>query len=104
MPPLTALRFITRSTGEGFPLVLLHGGGSTIGTTFGRILPQLAVFPGGHGDYMGELNTLRPGSLPEGGLARRLRAGRGFQANNVLFAEEQPCLPYRHPGPRAQAF
>jgi pimeloyl-ACP methyl ester carboxylesterase len=27
---------------EGFPLVLVHGGGSTITTTFGRILPQLA--------------------------------------------------------------
>jgi len=28
--------------GTGFPLVLIHGGGSTIGTTFGRILPDLA--------------------------------------------------------------
>jgi pimeloyl-ACP methyl ester carboxylesterase len=28
--------------GDGFPLVLIHGGGSTIGTTFGRILPELA--------------------------------------------------------------
>lgn len=28
--------------GNGFPLVLIHGGGSTIGTTFGRILPILA--------------------------------------------------------------
>lgn len=28
--------------GAGSPLVLLHGGGSTINTSFGRILPQLA--------------------------------------------------------------
>jgi len=28
--------------GDGFTLVLIHGGGSTIGTTFGRILPGLA--------------------------------------------------------------
>lgn len=28
--------------GKGSPLVLLHGGGSTIGSTFGRILPALA--------------------------------------------------------------
>lgn len=28
--------------GSGKPLVLIHGGGSTIGTTFGRILPELA--------------------------------------------------------------
>jgi pimeloyl-ACP methyl ester carboxylesterase len=28
--------------GNGFPLVLIHGGGSTIGTTFGTILPLLA--------------------------------------------------------------
>ena len=28
--------------GTGFPLLLIHGGGSTITTTFGRILPALA--------------------------------------------------------------
>ena len=28
--------------GKGFPLVLIHGGGSTIETTFGRVLPALA--------------------------------------------------------------
>ncbi|HEY0651468.1 MAG TPA: alpha/beta hydrolase, partial [Chryseosolibacter sp.] len=28
--------------GEGFPLVLIHGGGSTLETTFGRIIPTLA--------------------------------------------------------------
>jgi pimeloyl-ACP methyl ester carboxylesterase len=28
--------------GAGFPLVLIHGGGSTIGTSFGTILPALA--------------------------------------------------------------
>jgi len=28
--------------GDGFPLVLLHGGGSTIYTSFGRLLPHLA--------------------------------------------------------------
>lgn len=28
--------------GEGFPLVLIHGGGSTIETTFGRIISSLA--------------------------------------------------------------
>lgn len=29
--------------GEGYPLVLIHGGGSTINTSFGRIIPQLAT-------------------------------------------------------------
>src|SRR5262245_8584457 len=28
--------------GSGRPLVLIHGGGSTITSTFGRILPQLS--------------------------------------------------------------
>jgi len=28
--------------GSGYPLVLIHGGGSTIGTSFGTILPMLA--------------------------------------------------------------
>lgn len=28
--------------GKGYPLILIHGGGSTIETTFGRILPDLA--------------------------------------------------------------
>lgn len=27
---------------DGIPLVLLHGGGSTIDVTFGRVLPALA--------------------------------------------------------------
>ncbi|WP_341840723.1 alpha/beta hydrolase [Chitinophaga caseinilytica] len=29
--------------GNGVPLLLLHGGGSTIGTTFGRVLPALSA-------------------------------------------------------------
>src|SRR5271170_2955287 len=29
--------------GQGKPLVLIHGGGSTIQTTFGRIIPLLAM-------------------------------------------------------------
>ncbi|MCJ0741131.1 alpha/beta fold hydrolase [Pedobacter montanisoli] len=29
--------------GKGHPLVLLHGGGSTIQTTFGRVMPMLAL-------------------------------------------------------------
>jgi uncharacterized protein (TIGR02246 family) len=70
--------------GKNPPLVLLHGGGSTIDTTFGKILPslpktrqvvafeqqghghtadiadaQLAVFPGGHGAYIGEITAAR---------------------------------------------
>ena len=28
--------------GQGQPLVLIHGGGSTIQTTFGRVIPMLA--------------------------------------------------------------
>lgn len=31
-----------QTSGEGKPLVLIHGGGSTIQTTFGRIIPMLA--------------------------------------------------------------
>ncbi len=30
--------------GNGYPLVLLHGGGSTIESTYGRILPELSTF------------------------------------------------------------
>ncbi|HXB07059.1 MAG TPA: alpha/beta fold hydrolase [Puia sp.] len=36
------LRLYYELHGEGFPLVLLHGGGSTIESTYGRILPDLA--------------------------------------------------------------
>jgi pimeloyl-ACP methyl ester carboxylesterase len=48
-PPFThgyaevnGLRMYYEIYGQGRPLVLLHGGGSTIQTTFGRIIPQLA--------------------------------------------------------------
>lgn len=39
---VNGLRMYHEVHGSGFPLVLIHGGGSTIGTTFGRILPTLA--------------------------------------------------------------
>jgi hypothetical protein len=80
--------------------MLIHGGGSTIQTTFGRVIPmlakhrkliavelqahgrtgdkdvitpehaiemhrliansELAIIPGGHGEYIGEITTLKP--------------------------------------------
>jgi pimeloyl-ACP methyl ester carboxylesterase len=39
---INGLKMYYEIHGEGFPLVLIHGGGSTIETTFGRILPTLA--------------------------------------------------------------
>lgn len=39
---VNGLRMYYEIHGTGRPLVLLHGGGSTITTTFGRILPSLA--------------------------------------------------------------
>lgn len=39
---INGLKLYYEIHGAGKPLVLLHGGGSTIETTFGRILPQLA--------------------------------------------------------------
>jgi len=39
---VNGLRMYYEIHGSGSPLVLIHGGGSTIGTTFGRILPALA--------------------------------------------------------------
>ncbi len=39
---VNGLKMYYEVQGNGFPLVLIHGGGSTIGTTFGRILPVLA--------------------------------------------------------------
>jgi pimeloyl-ACP methyl ester carboxylesterase len=39
---VNGLRMYYEIHGNGFPLVLIHGGGSTIGTTFGRIIPALA--------------------------------------------------------------
>ena len=39
---VNGLKMYYEIRGEGFPLVLIHGGGSTIGTTFGRILSSLA--------------------------------------------------------------
>ena len=39
---INGLNLYYETHGTGQPLVLLHGGGSTIYTTYGRILPQLA--------------------------------------------------------------
>jgi pimeloyl-ACP methyl ester carboxylesterase len=39
---VNGLKMYYEISGKGFPLVLIHGGGSTINTTFGRILPTLA--------------------------------------------------------------
>ena len=39
---INGLKMYYEIHGTGFPLVLIHGGGSTIGTTWGRILPMLA--------------------------------------------------------------
>lgn len=39
---VNGLRLYYEVHGEGAPLVLVHGGGSTIQTTFGRVLPALA--------------------------------------------------------------
>jgi pimeloyl-ACP methyl ester carboxylesterase len=40
--PINGLRMYYEVYGEGKPLVLIHGGGSTIGTSFGRIIQPLA--------------------------------------------------------------
>jgi len=40
--PVNGLTMYYEIHGEGAPLVLIHGGGSTIGTSFGRILPLLS--------------------------------------------------------------
>jgi len=39
---VNGLRMYYEIYGQGKPLVLIHGGGSTIQTSFGRIIPQLA--------------------------------------------------------------
>lgn len=40
--PVNGIKMYYEIHGEGMPLVLIHGGGSTIQTSFGRILPVLA--------------------------------------------------------------
>jgi pimeloyl-ACP methyl ester carboxylesterase len=40
--PVNGLKMYYEIHGEGSPLVLIHGGGSTIQSTFGKILPLLA--------------------------------------------------------------
>ncbi len=40
--PVNGLNMYYEVCGDGTPLVLIHGGGSTIQTTFGNILPFFA--------------------------------------------------------------
>jgi len=39
---VNGIRMYYEIHGQGEPLVLIHGGGSTIGTTFGRVIPLMA--------------------------------------------------------------
>ncbi|MCK7555531.1 alpha/beta hydrolase [Chitinophaga sedimenti] len=39
---VNGLKLYYETYGDGYPLVLVHGGGSTIGTSFGHIIPELA--------------------------------------------------------------
>ncbi len=41
--PVNGLKMYYEIHGSGTPLVLIHGGGSTIDTTFGRVLPLFAI-------------------------------------------------------------
>ena len=40
--PVNGIKMFYQVYGKGKPLVLIHGGGSTIETTFGRVIPMLA--------------------------------------------------------------
>src|SRR5690242_18762369 len=40
--PVNGIKMYYEIHGEGKPLVLIHGGGSNIQTTFGKVLPLLA--------------------------------------------------------------
>jgi pimeloyl-ACP methyl ester carboxylesterase len=40
--PVNGIKMYYEIHGEGFPLILIHGGGSSIQTTFGKVLPLLA--------------------------------------------------------------
>ncbi|MBO9611810.1 MAG: alpha/beta hydrolase [Dyadobacter sp.] len=40
--PINGIRMYYQIHGNGKPIVLIHGGGSTIETTFGRVIPLLA--------------------------------------------------------------
>lgn len=40
--PVNGLNLYYETYGQGFPLVLIHGGGSTIDTSFGRLIPLLS--------------------------------------------------------------
>ncbi|MGN6163974.1 MAG: alpha/beta fold hydrolase, partial [Flavisolibacter sp.] len=42
--PVNGIKMYYEIHGAGEPLLLIHGGGSTIETTFGRILPLLAQY------------------------------------------------------------
>jgi pimeloyl-ACP methyl ester carboxylesterase len=39
---VNGLKMYYETHGNGRPMVLIHGGGSTIDSTFGRVLPQFA--------------------------------------------------------------
>lgn len=101
-----ALRMYYEVLGEGEPLLILHGGGSTIGTTFGAILPALAgtrmvIAPEqqGHG-HTADIDrpfSYRQMAEDTAALLRQLGVGRadvlGFSNGGCVAIE----LAIRHP-------
>ena len=94
--PVNGLKMYYEIYGTGAPLVLIHGGGSTIGTSFGRILPSLAkkhkviaVEMQAHG-HTADIN--RPLSFEQD--ADDVRRNRGF-ANRQVAAPQPQCKMVR---------
>jgi pimeloyl-ACP methyl ester carboxylesterase len=103
---VNGLRMYYEIHGQGQPLVLLHGGGSSIQTTFGRVLPTLAkthqiiaIEQQGHGHTADVDRPFRFESMADdtAELLRQLKIGKadifGFSNGGTVALQ----LALRHP-------
>lgn len=105
--PVNGLKMYYEVYGDGdVPLVLIHGGGSTIETTFGNILPRLAAFSKiiavelqahGHTSDRDAPESFQQDADDVAALLRHLKVGKA----NILGFSDGGCttmqLAGRHP-------
>ena len=105
--PVNGLNMYYEIHGEGTPLVLIHGGGSTIKTSFGKILPMLAhhfkviaveLQAHGHSTDRDNAESFEQDADDVAGLLEYLKIGKAHFLGFSNGGNTAMQISIRHPG------